>query len=109
MLTGVIGGTVLVNWAVRRPRIEVARERTTTRSTASRLSDVPPNEGDTPDDPGLGSISRSFGAIAIAIFLALLLLSGLRAIANAFGSDLLDRFPLFPFTIIGGFTVQLVL
>src|SRR5262249_3865640 len=46
---------------------------------------------------------------AIAIFLAFLLLSGLRAIANAAGSDLLDRFPLFPFTILGGFTVQLVL
>jgi glutamate:Na+ symporter, ESS family len=109
MLTGVIGGTVLVNWAVRKPGIEVARERTATRSTASRLSEVPPNEGDITDDVELGSISRSFGAIAVAIFLALLLLTGLRAIANAFGSDLLDRFPLFPLTIIGGFTVQLVL
>jgi glutamate:Na+ symporter, ESS family len=109
MLTGVIGGTVLVNWAVRKPGIDVAREHTTTRSTASRLSEVPPNEGDTPDDVGLGSISRSFGAIAVAIFLAFLLLTGLRVIGNASGSDLLDRFPLFPFTIIGGFTVQLVL
>ena len=44
MLTGVIGGTVLVNWAVRKPGIDVAREHTTLRSTASRLSDVPPNE-----------------------------------------------------------------
>jgi ESS family glutamate:Na+ symporter len=109
MLTGVLGGTVLVNWAVRNPRIEVAREHTTTRSTASRLSDVPPNEGDTTDDVELGSFSRSFGAIAVAIFLGFLILAGLRAIANAFGSDLFDRFPLFPFTIIGGFAVQLVL
>ena len=109
MLTGVIGGTVLVNWAVRRPGIDVAREHTTLRSTASRLSDVPPNEGDTADDVGLGSISRSFGAIAVAIFLGLLILTGLRAIFSAAGSDLLDRFPLFPFTVIGGFVVQLVL
>jgi ESS family glutamate:Na+ symporter len=109
MLTGVIGGTVLVNWAVRRPGVEVAREHTTTRSTASRLSDVPPNDGDITDDVELGSISRSFGAIAVAIFLGLLILTGLRAISNAFGSDLLDRFPLFPFTIVGGFVVQLVL
>jgi ESS family glutamate:Na+ symporter len=109
MLTGVIGGTVLVNWAVRQPGMQVARAHTTTRSTASRLSDVPPNEGDITDDVELGSISRSFGAIAIAIFVGLLLLTGLRAIANAWGSDLLDRFPLFPFTIIGGFAVQLVL
>jgi ESS family glutamate:Na+ symporter len=109
MLTGVIGGTVLVNWGVRTPEIEVAREHTTARSSASRLSDVPPNEGDVTDAVGLGSISRSFGAIAVAIFLGFLLLTGLRAIANAFGSDLLDRFPLFPFTIIGGFAVELVL
>src|SRR5262245_6208467 len=109
MLTGVIGGTVLVNWAVRNPRIDVAREHTTTRSAVSRLSDVPPNEGDITDDAALGSISRSFGAIAVAIFLGFLLLAALRAIANAFGSDLLDRFPLFPLTIIGGFAVQLVL
>jgi ESS family glutamate:Na+ symporter len=109
MLTGIVGGAVLVNWAVRRPGIDVAREHTTTRFTACRLSEVPPNEGDTTDDVELGSISRSFGAIAVAIFLALLLLTGLRAIANALGSDLLDRFPLFPFTILGGFTVQVVL
>src|SRR5262245_2566016 len=109
MLTGVIGGTVLVNWAVRRPGIDVAREHTSTRSTASRLSDVPPNEGDITDAVGLGSISRSFGAIAVAIFIGFLILTGLRAVATAFGSDLFDRFPLFPFTVIGGFAVQLVL
>jgi ESS family glutamate:Na+ symporter len=109
MLTGVIGGTVLVNWAVRKGGIVVAREDTATRSTASRLSDVPPNEGDVTDDVELGSISRSFGAIAVAIFVGFVILSGLRAIADAFGSDLLDRFPLFPFTIIGGFAVQSVL
>ena len=109
MLTGVIGGTVLVNWAVRNPRVDVAREHTTTRSTASRLSDVPPNEGDITDDVALGSISRSFGAIAVAIFLGFLILIGLRAISNTFGSDLFDRFPLFPLTVIGGFAVQLVL
>jgi ESS family glutamate:Na+ symporter len=109
MLTGVIGGTVLVNWAVRKPGIDVARERTTSRSTASRLSDVPPNEGDTPADVGLGSISRSFGAIAVAIFIGFVILTGLRAIVGAAGSDLLDRFPLFPFTVIGGFLVQVCL
>jgi ESS family glutamate:Na+ symporter len=109
MLTGVIGGTVLVNWAVRKPHMAVAREQTTLRSTASRLSEVPPNEGDTTDDVGLGSVSRSFGAISVAIFLGLLILTALRAIAEAFGSDLFDRFPLFPFTVIGGFAVQLVL
>ncbi len=109
MLTGVIGGTVLVNWAARSPRLTIARECTSARFTACRLSEVPPNEGDIASDVELGSISRSFGAIAVAIFLGFLVLTGLRAIAGAFGSDLFDRFPLFPFTIIGGFAVQLAL
>lgn len=38
MLTGVIGGTVLVNWAVRNPRIDVARRHTTARSTVSVMA-----------------------------------------------------------------------
>jgi hypothetical protein len=38
---------------------------------------VPPNEGDTTDDVELGSISRSFGAIAVAIYIGFLILSGL--------------------------------
>lgn len=109
MLTGVLGGTVLVNWAARSPHIEIARETTTARSTVSRLSEVPPNDGDVADEVELGSISRSFGAIAVAIFLGFLILSALRAVSNAFGSDLFDRFPLFPFAIIGGFAVQLAL
>src|SRR5262249_30185473 len=106
ILTGVISGTLLVNWAVRNPRIDVAREHTTMRSTASRLSDVPTNEGDNVEDVGLGTLSRGVGAIAI--FIGFLILTSLRAILGALGSDLFDRFPLFPFTVIGGFIVQLV-
>ena len=51
------------------------------RSTASRLSDVPPNEGDNVVDVGLGSLSRWAGAIAIAIFVGLLILTALRGIS----------------------------
>src|SRR5262249_5706897 len=96
-------------WAVRSPRVDVAREHTETRSEASRLSDVPPNDGDITDDVELGSISRSFGAIAVAIFLGLVLLTGLHALAHALVSHLLDLCALFPCTIIGWFVVQLVL
>ena len=102
MLTGVIGGTLLVNWAVRSPAVDVAREHTSIRSTADRLSDVPSNEGDTADDVGVGSVSRSFGAIAVAIFIGFLILTGLRMIFVAAGSHLLDRFPLFPFAVSVG-------
>ncbi|MCI0155426.1 sodium:glutamate symporter [Leifsonia shinshuensis] len=109
MITGVVGGSILVNYAIRSPRIPVAR---TARVHPARDAEhfVAPNSGDTnPPDIGLGSISRSFGAIALAIALGLLILELLRFGANALGSDLFDDFPLFPFTVIGGFVVQLLL
>lgn len=40
---------------------------------------------------------------------AIVILAFLRWITNSFGSDIFDQFPLFPFTVIGGFLVQLVL
>ncbi|WP_348789956.1 sodium:glutamate symporter [Leifsonia sp. NPDC080035] len=109
MITGVVGGSILVNYAIRSPRITVARTSRVHPATDA-VHFVAPNSGDTAStDLGLGSISRSFGAIALSIALGLVVLEVLRLIARAFGSDLFDAFPLFPFTVIGGFAVQLVL
>ena len=109
MITGVVGGSILVNYAVRSPRIHVARNSAARGEDAGRMQEVRPNEGDQAGEAGLGSISRSFGGIAIAIAIAIVILTLLRAATNAVGSDVFDRFPLFPFTVIGGFLVQLVL
>lgn len=110
MITGVVGGSALVNYAIRNPRIDVARTRPAHGDGAASLQEVKPTSGDQRSgDVGLGSISRSFGAIAVAVFIGLLILNGLRFLTNSLGSDLFDRFPLFPFTVIGGFIVQLVL
>ena len=75
------------------------------------LQEVAPNSGDVDiaDQVGLGSISRSFGAITVAIALAIIILNALRWFAGLLGSDVFDQFPLFPFAVIGGFIVQLVL
>ncbi|WP_307218209.1 sodium/glutamate symporter [Microbacterium sp. SORGH_AS_0888] len=109
MITGVVGGSLLVNYGIRNPRIDVARTRPVT-SVAIDLRDIAPNSGDTREkDVGLGSVSRSFGAIALAVAVGLLILELLRSVAHVFGSDVFDSFPLFPFTVIGGFLVQLVL
>ncbi|WP_353055450.1 sodium/glutamate symporter [Leucobacter sp. CX328] len=110
MLTGIIGGSLLVNYAIRNPKIPVARTADDRTPITSSLSKVKPNSGDQVDNKGgLGSLSRSFGAIAIAIALAIVMLYTLRWILNLAGSSALDNFPLFPFTVIGGFLVQLVL
>ena len=109
MITGVVGGSLLVNYGIRNPRIPVARTRPVTHVNID-LREIAPNSGDTREkDVGLGSVSRSFGAIAVAVAVGLLILELLRLIANFFGSDVFDSFPLFPFTVIGGFIVQLIL
>ena len=111
MITGVVGGSILVNYAIRSPRIQVARMAPTHGDGPASLQQVRPNTGDqaSPGDIGLGAMSRAFGAIAVAIALAIVILEVLRWITNAFGSHVFDAFPLFPFTVIGGFLVQLVL
>lgn len=101
-----------MNYAIRNPRIEVARTQPAVGREPAGLQQVRPNSGDQPPtagDLGLGSISRSFGAIAAAIAIGMLILNALRWLTNALGSDVFDNFPLFPFTVIGGFVVQLVL
>ena len=109
MITGTLGGFALVNWALRSPRVDVARKHTTHTSTASSIGEIPPNQGDQAGDVGLNAISRAFGAITVAIIVGWGIQTGLAAIANLFGSAVFDHFPLFPFTLIGGFGVQLVL
>ncbi|MBO9577699.1 MAG: sodium:glutamate symporter [Microbacteriaceae bacterium] len=109
IVTGTVIGFVLVNWAIRSPKVDVARKHTDQVSKASRLSEIAPNLGDTAGDVGLGAISRAFGAICISLLLGLLLLWGLRELTHAFGAELFDDFPLFPFALVGGFLVQLAL
>ena len=111
MITGIIGGSLIVNYGIRSPRIPVARDTRPSGTGPSSLQEVRPNDGDSDraGDVGLGSISRSFGAIMIAITFGIIILNLLRWIANALGSDVFDNFPLFPFTVIGGFFVQLIL
>lgn len=111
MITGVVGGTLIVNHGIRSPRISVVRNTIPAGLGTTSLQNVRPNEGDSDraGDVGLGSISRSFGAIMVAIALGFVILTLLRLIAGGFGSELFDKFPLFPLTVIGGFIVQLVL
>ncbi|QEO09055.1 sodium/glutamate symporter [Protaetiibacter larvae] len=109
MVTGVVGGSILVNYGMRSPRIEVARKHPA-RSGPLRLSEVEPNASDEQTTRlGLGSTGRAFAGITIAVAIGILILELLRLVTGAFGSDIFDDFPLFPFTVIGGFLVQLVL
>ncbi|MBB3603801.1 ESS family glutamate:Na+ symporter [Mycolicibacterium sp. BK556] len=108
MITGIGVGSALVRWAVRSPRVTVARNAALTTHDdydIDRVRPAPVDERERTDD-GIHSTVLAFALIAAAIAVAIALLWGLRWVANAGGSDIFDRLPLFPITVIGGFLVQ---
>jgi glutamate:Na+ symporter, ESS family len=108
MITGVVVGAALVRWAVRNPDIEVMRTAGPAADEdydVDRIRTAPADER--PDqDKGLHAATLAFALIAMAILVAIALLWSARAVVSAMGSDILDRFPLFPVAVIGGFIVQ---
>ncbi|HMR47679.1 MAG TPA: sodium/glutamate symporter [Arachnia sp.] len=116
MVTGIVGGSMLVRYAVSNPRIPVARTAGSplTADTVPDLGEVPVAPVDHPkteagkDDIGIKPVTIAFMMIGVTIGVAMLILEGLNQLFLLFGSDLFDNFPLFPFTVIGGFIVQAV-
>jgi glutamate:Na+ symporter, ESS family len=108
MITGVVVGSALVRWAVRNPKVEVMRNAAPTADEdydVDRIRVAPADQR--PDqDKGIHATTLAFALVAMAILVAIALLWSARAIVNALGSDILDKFPLFPVAVIGGFMVQ---
>ncbi|OBA99864.1 sodium:glutamate symporter [Mycobacteriaceae bacterium 1482268.1] len=110
MITGVVVGSALVRWAVRSPKVTVMRNLalTVVGGCNAELVDVVGLLASEREDDGIHPTVLAFALIAAAILLAVFLLWGLRFAVHSLGSDILDRFPLFPLTVIGGFAVQWV-
>src|SRR5690606_13360407 len=110
MVTGIVLGTKLVNYAVRSPSIPVARHRPTSPSEDLDIDHHLPKPDDEPLDEWLGmtqvTAATVFLGISIAVGIALLELA--RLVSGLVGWDFFESFPLFPFTIVGGVLVQLV-
>lgn len=108
MITGIVVGSALVRWAVVNPSIAVARDAPPSLAEQVDVDEIRIPPVDEPDgtDHGMHAMTFSAMLIAIAIVIAVGLLWGARWIAQTLGSDVLDTFPLFPVTVIGGFIVQ---
>jgi len=111
MVTGIVAGTMIVSWGMRSPKVQVLRQTPFAESEGTDLTSPHIAPVDEPDDEAVGvnATTAAFMYISVAIALAIVLLEALRWVANAFGSDVFDHFPLFPFTVIGGFVVQALL
>jgi len=117
MITGILGGSMLVRYALSKESIPVAR--TTVPTDAEDLDlhavrvapvDVEASEEAPEDtDTGISPVTAAFMFIGLAIAIAILILELLRLVVGALGSDIFENFPLFPFTVIGGYAVQAVM
>ena len=112
MITGIIGGALLVRWAVSSPAIPIARTSTPHASESydvDELQVAPADVASEFTDRGLGPVTAAFMFTAIAIAIAIIILEGLRWLTGLFNAHVFDDFPLFPLTVIGGFLVQYIL
>ena len=110
MVGGVVIGTILVNYAIRSPSIPVARQNPTTPDEDLDIDHHLPRPDQEPMDEwqGMSQVTAAAVALGVAIAVGIALLEFSRWLFDLFGSDFFEKFPLFPFTIVGGVLVQLV-
>src|SRR5262245_21916167 len=109
LLTGVLIGTILVNYAIRSPSIPVARQDRTTPDEDLDIDHHLPRPDQEPMDEwqGMSQVTAAAVALGVAIAVGIGLLEFFRWLFGLFGSDFFEKFPLFPFAIVGGVLVQL--
>src|SRR5262245_51935364 len=109
MVTGIVVGTMLVNYAVKSPTISIARQERTSAEEDLDIDHHLPRPDDKPMDEwnGMTQVTAAAVFIGVSIVTGLVLHEIFRRVFHVIGSDFFDKFPLFPFTIIGGVLVQL--
>src|SRR5215813_1739489 len=109
MITGVVVGTMLVNYAVKSPSIPVARRNPTSPDEDLDIDHHLPRPDDPPMDEwkGMTQVTAAAVFLVVTIAVAIGLLELLRAVFHLAGSDFFDKFPLFPFTFPAAVLVQL--
>jgi ESS family glutamate:Na+ symporter len=119
LVSGVLIGTVLINWAVRRGEVSILEpgEDRPAEQAAGR-SEIELSEADKADAlkqkamSGLATdgMSIQLGLIGLAIVIGWLMLEGLRLVESiTWGGDLFTYVPLFPLAMIGGLVIQLLM
>ena len=109
LVTGVVIGTLLINYAINSHSIPVARQNPTSPDEDLDIDHHLPRPGQEPMDEwqGMSQVTAAAVALGVSIAIGIVLLELFRWIFGLFGSDFFEKFPLFPFTIIGGVLVQL--
>ena len=109
MVTGIVVGTMLVNYGINSPSIPVARQNPTSADEDLDIDHHLPAPDDAPMDEwwGMTQVTAAAVFLGVSIGVGIALLLVFRWAFNLLGSNFFNMFPLFPFTIIGGVIVQL--
>jgi len=109
MVTGIVVGTMLVNYAIKSPSIPVARQNPTSADEDLDIDHHLPSPDDEPMDEwqGMTQVTAAAVFLGVSIAVGMALLEICRWTFHLVGSNFFDKFPLFPFTIVGGVIVQL--
>jgi ESS family glutamate:Na+ symporter len=109
ILSGIVVGTTLVNYAIQSPSIPVVRQNPPSPDEDLDIDHHLPGPDDRPMDEwkGMPQVTAAAVFLGVTIALAIVLLQLFRVVFNLAGSDFFDRFPLFPFTFPAAVIVQL--
>src|SRR5215831_12045259 len=109
IVSGIVVGTTLVNYAIRSPSIPIVRQNPTSPDEDFDIDHHRPSPDDQPLDEskGMAQVTAAAVFLGVTIALAIVLLQLFRALFHLLGSDFFDKFPLFPFTFPAAVIVQL--
>src|SRR5262249_27416868 len=109
ILSGIVVGTTLVNYAIRSPSIPVVRQEPPSPDEDFDIDHHLPGPDDRPMDEwkGMPQVTAAAVFLGVTIALAIALLALFREVFHLAGSGFFDRFPLFPFTFPAAVLVQL--
>ncbi|WP_067725134.1 sodium/glutamate symporter [Oceanobacillus damuensis] len=112
ILSGVIIGIIIINWAVRRNKTAVIKDvegfSALKKAGIVEFENREPAAKMTVRPESIEPLSLHFAVIGVAIIVGYVLLQTLVWVeATVFGSDFMTYVPLFPLAMIGGILVQL--
>src|SRR5262249_43954926 len=109
IVSGIVVGTTLVNYAIRSPSITVVRQTPPSPDEDFDIDHHLPGPDDRPMDEwkGMQQVTAAAVFLGVTIALAMVLLALFRAVFRLAGSGFFDMFPLFPFTFPAAVIVQL--
>jgi ESS family glutamate:Na+ symporter len=109
IVSGIVVGTTLVNYAIRSPSIPVVRQNPTSPDEDFDIDHHLPRPDDQPmsEWKGMTQVMAAAVFLGVTIAVAMALLALFRMVFHLAGSGFFDKFPLFPFTFPAAVLVQL--